>query len=118
MDLQVRIRGLAVEDLAGARRHRRVHGRGILLLLLLLLCLEEVCLGIGRGEVGLAFLQMLDLAGCVLCADEAAVETADLIAFAGRILVLKLGKCLHGGQRLSSPAPFGPVRTLRMSGLA
>lgn len=90
MDLEVWIRRLAVEDLAGARGHARLTGGGILLL-----GLKQMCLGIGGGEVRLALLQVLDLAGGVLRADEATVQTSHFVALAGRILVLKLHKWRH-----------------------
>ena len=41
--------------------------------------LAEVRGRIGGLEIGLAFLQMLNLASCVLCANETAVEAADFI---------------------------------------
>ena len=92
MHLKVRIRLLAAQYLAGNRRHPWIDGSCILLLLLAL-SLQEMGLRFGGGEVGLALLEMLDLAGRVLCAHEAAVQTAHFVTFRGRILVLELCKC-------------------------
>jgi hypothetical protein len=41
------------------------------------LCALKVCSGLWRSQVGLAFLQMLDLAGSVFSADVAAMETSN-----------------------------------------
>jgi hypothetical protein len=85
MDLQIRVRCLSIQDLVGRLRHGLFNGAAVLLLR------SHVCLRLGRGKVGLAFLQMLDLARCVLCAHETAMQTADFVTFRGRVLVLKLG---------------------------
>jgi hypothetical protein len=50
-----------------------------------------VGLRIGRSEIGLAFLEMFNLARRVLCAHEAAVQAPHLVAFRGRVLVLEFG---------------------------
>ena len=98
--LEVWIGALAVQELARAGRHARVHGRSFMLfvlvlvlvwlLLLLLLLLKD--LRIRRGEIRLTVLEMLNLASRVLCAHKAAVETAYFVAFGGGVLVLELCK--------------------------
>jgi hypothetical protein len=40
----------------------------------------DVLLGVGRIEEGLALVEVLNLARCVLCPHEAAVKTSDLVA--------------------------------------
>jgi hypothetical protein len=50
-------------------------------------------LRVGRGKVGLAFLKMLNLARGVLCAHEAAVQTAHFVTFGRCVLVLEFGLC-------------------------
>jgi hypothetical protein len=84
MDLQVWVRCLSIQNL-GRLRH------GLFISAAVLLLRGHVRLRIGRGEVRLAFLQMLNLARRVLCAHETAVQTADFVTFRGRVLVLKLG---------------------------
>lgn len=61
------------------------------LLLLLLLLGNDVGLGLGRGQIGLAFLKMLNLTRRILCADVAAVKAADFVTFGWCVSVLKLG---------------------------
>jgi hypothetical protein len=85
VDLKVRIRCLAVEDLAGCLRHVGLNG------VCILLHLRHVRLRVWRGKVGLAFLQVFDLPRRVLCAHEAAMQAAHLVTFRRRVLVLKLG---------------------------
>ena len=77
MDLKGRIRVLAAQN-ARALGHSRFQLMAILrlrrlLLLLLLLLRLEMGLSFGRVEVGLAILQMLNLASRVVCANEAPV---------------------------------------------
>jgi hypothetical protein len=78
MDLEVRIWMLAVQD-AGS-------GGAVCDVLVDLGALvgDEVGLGIRRRQIGLALLQMLNLAGGVLRAHEAAVETSYFVALAQR----------------------------------
>ena len=78
VDLEVWVGMLAAEDARGLRQ-ARVELGGILLLLLLLL-LGEVRLRVGRRQIRLAFLQVLNLARRVLRAHEAAVETSYFVA--------------------------------------
>jgi hypothetical protein len=61
-----------------------------------------VRLRIGRGEVRLAFLQMLNLARRVLCAHEAAVQASHLVAFGRRVLVLEFGLVIVSTSRRRS----------------
>lgn len=89
LDLEVWIGLLATEYLAGRSSGQSGLNRSAIVLLLLG---GEMGLGIRRGEVSLALLQMLDLARRVLCADVAAVATADLVALGGSLLVLELSK--------------------------
>jgi hypothetical protein len=70
VDLEVGIGMLAAEDARGLRQ-TSLELRGILLPLPLLL--GEVCLRVVRVQIGLAFLQVLNLARRVLCAHVAAV---------------------------------------------
>jgi len=78
VDLEIRVRVLAGQDtgwaIAGVSSFDGSAGS--------ILGCGDVCLGVGGLEVGLAFLEMLNLAGGVLCAHEAAVKTAHLIALA------------------------------------
>jgi hypothetical protein len=87
VDLEVRVRCLAVQNLAGCLRYVCLNS----VCILLLLHLRHVRLRVRRGEVGLAFLEVLDLAGRVLCAHEAAMQAAHLVTFRRRVLVLELG---------------------------
>lgn len=90
MYLKIGIRRLAIQDLTGCLRHGRI--KSLCILLLLLLCnLGHMRLRIWRGQVRLAFLKMLDLTRRVLCADEAAVQTAHFVTFGWCILVLEFG---------------------------
>jgi hypothetical protein len=81
VDLEVRIGMLPAED-AGGLRETSLELGGILLPLPLLL--GEVCLRVVRRQVGLAFLQMLNLARRVLCAHVAAVQTSYFITLPAR----------------------------------
>lgn len=83
VDLEVWIRLLAVEH--SSRCDAGGHGP-------LVAVLRAPCLGLGRSQVGLALVEMFNLARRVLRAHEAAVQTAHLITFCGRVLVLELSK--------------------------
>jgi hypothetical protein len=86
VNLQVGVRGLAVEDLGrGLGCSRLVRGS-------ILLHLRHMGLRIGRRQIQLAFLEVLNLARGILCAHVAAVQTAHFVAFRRRVLVLELCK--------------------------
>jgi hypothetical protein len=87
VDLQVRVRRLAIQYLTWCLRHGRVNDLGVLLLL----HLRHMRLRIWRGQVRLAFLKMFNLTRRVLRTDEAAVQTANFVAFGGCVLVLEFG---------------------------
>jgi hypothetical protein len=87
VDLQVRVRRLAIQDLTWCLRYGRVNGLGVLLLL----HLRHMRLCIWRGQVRLTFLKMLNLTRRVLRANEAAVQTAHFVTFGGCVLVLEFG---------------------------
>jgi hypothetical protein len=91
VDLQVRVRRLAIQYLTWCLRHGRVNDLGVLLLLLLLLHLRHMRMRIWRGQVRLAFLKMFNLTRRVLRTNEAAVQTANFVAFGGCVLVLEFG---------------------------
>lgn len=138
MHLQVWIRCLAAEDLAWALGHGRAHGRFFIWLLLLLLLLQGELVGlcIGRGEVRLAVLEMLNLPGGVFGADKAAVEASYLVArisFRGCIsdvavvVLCYISKACLGLETRQKPAlsglesvdvPLGHAIIIHTSGLA
>lgn len=105
--LKIGIGLLSAQYLAGTLSHARLNRQSILRWLLLLLLLgKKMSLRLGRREISLAVLEMLDLARCVFGANEAAMQTADFVTFRGRILVLELfkgspyvrvGMSAHGG---------------------
>ena len=103
MDLEVWVWLLAIQYAAGALGASGACRRPVRCLL------RKVRLRFRRVEVGLALLEMLDLARCVLCTDEAAVLTSDLIAFSRSLRVLELckratdvriGVATHGGSKV------------------
>jgi hypothetical protein len=84
MDLEVRVWLLAIQYTAGTLCSSRARHWPVLCLL----C--KMRLRLGRVKIGLAFLEMFNLARRVLCADEAAVLTPDFVALGRSLGVLKL----------------------------
>jgi len=72
VDLEIRVRMLPVQN-SRVRWYIPFERRGVF-------SLGNMCLCLGGGKVGLAFLQVFNLAGGILRAHETAMETSDLVA--------------------------------------